>query len=51
MSEPYGQLPVHGGGTGQDVTGPHGSQPWEELSISQGIPTSNILGNAHAEFN
>lgn len=28
-----------------------GCQPREELRTSQGIPTSNALGNAHAEFN
>lgn len=31
--------------------GPHSSQPWEELGTSQGIPTSNALGNARTEFN
>ena len=31
--------------------GAHGSQPWEELRTSQGIPTSTTLGNTHAEFN
>lgn len=31
--------------------GPHRSQPREELSTSQGIPTSTARGNTHAEFN
>lgn len=44
-----GDPPACGGGTGW--MRPHSSQPWEELSTFQGIPTSNTLGNAHAEFN
>ena len=48
VGEPWAALSTWGG-TGW--MGPHSSQPWEELGTCQGIPTSNTLGNTHAEFN